>query len=77
MMKRETYKGLVLIAKADKIRDQPIWHARVFMERLNDQEWGQVPILPGLEAQQFTSEEDALSAALAHGRAYVDRILRQ
>jgi hypothetical protein len=57
------------------IGDQPIWHGRIFIERLNDRGWGQVPILPGLGSQRFTSEQDALAAALAHGREYVDGIL--
>ena len=60
---------------ADKISEEPVWHGRIFIERLNDREWGQVQILPGLLNQQFTSAQDALSAALAHGREYVDSIL--
>jgi hypothetical protein len=74
-MRREIYKELVLTAEADQIGDQPIWHGRIFIERLNDRGWGRVPILPGLGSQRFTSEQDALAAALAHGREYVDGIL--
>jgi hypothetical protein len=74
--KRDNHKGHQLIARADKLRDQPIWHARVSIERLITGGWEEIRILPGLEGQQFPSEQDALSAALAHGRWYVDGILR-
>jgi hypothetical protein len=73
-MKRERYKGYVLVAKADK--GQRIWTARVFIERFITGGWQDVPI-PGLEWQQFDGEVDALSVALSHGRHYVDGILPQ
>jgi hypothetical protein len=75
-MKRERYKGHVLIAKADKVRSQRIWTARVFIERFIAGGWQDVPI-PGIEGQQFDGEVNAQSAALSHGRHYVDRILPQ
>jgi hypothetical protein len=75
-MKRERYKGYVLVAKADKVRGQRIWTARVFIERFITGGWQDVPI-PGLEGQQFDGEVNAQSAALSHGRHYVDGILPQ
>jgi hypothetical protein len=75
-MKRERYKGHVLVAKADKVRSQRIWTARVFIERFIAGGWQDVPI-PGIEGQQFDGEVNAQTAALSHGRHYVDRILPQ
>jgi hypothetical protein len=49
-MKRERYKGHVLVAKADKVRGQRIWTARVFIERFIAGGWQDLPI-PGLEGQ--------------------------
>jgi hypothetical protein len=74
-MRQEPYRELVLTAKAEEIGDHLSWRARVFIERTNHRGWGQVPPLPGLDGQWFASKEDALSAALAHGRHYVDGIL--
>jgi hypothetical protein len=62
------------VATADKVPDKAIWHARVGIERLIQGSWQVVPIEGGLGAKEFTSVEDALSAALAHGRWYVDGI---
>jgi hypothetical protein len=42
-MKRERYKGHVLVAKADKVRSQQIWTARVFIERFIAGGWQDVP----------------------------------
>jgi hypothetical protein len=75
-MKRERYKGHVLVAKADKVRGQRIWTARVFIERFIAGGWQDLPI-PGLEGQQFDGEVNTQSAALSHGRQYVDGILPQ
>jgi hypothetical protein len=69
---RQPYKGYVLVATADKIRDKAIWHARVGIDRLIQGSRQVVPIDPGLGGKEFTSVADALSAALAHGRWYVD-----
>jgi hypothetical protein len=42
-MKRERYKGYVLVAKADKVRGQRIWTARVFIERFIAGAWQDLP----------------------------------
>jgi hypothetical protein len=70
---RQPYKGCVLVATADNIRDQAIWHASVGIGRLIQGSWQVMPIDPGLSAKEFRSVADALSAALAHGQLACDR----
>jgi hypothetical protein len=71
-MKRENYKRHVLLARADKVREQPIWRARVAIDRFIDGNWQEVPIRSQLDGMEFTNEEDALTAALEKGRQHVD-----
>jgi hypothetical protein len=44
----------------------------VFLDRLVNGNWQEIPIKPGLDRQEFTSEDGALVAALDLGRRYVD-----
>ena len=62
-MKRENYKRHVLLARADKVREQPIWRARVAIDRFIDGNWQEVRIRSQLDGMEFTNEEDALTAA--------------
>jgi hypothetical protein len=71
-MKRENYKRHVLLARADKVREQPIWRARVAIDRFIDGNWQEVPIRSQLDGMEFTNGEDALTAALEKGRQHVD-----
>ena len=71
-MKRENYKRHVLLARADKVREQPIWRARVAIDRFIDGNWQEVRIRSQLDGMEFTNEEDALTAALEKGRQHVD-----
>ena len=71
-MMRKRYKDQIVVARVYKVRTQPIWHAAVFLDRLVDGNWREIPIEPGLEGQEFTSEGDALVTALDLGRRYVD-----
>jgi hypothetical protein len=61
-----------VVARVCKVRTQPIWRASVYLDRLMDGNWREIPIVPGLEGQEFASEDDALVAALGLGRRYVD-----
>jgi hypothetical protein len=71
-MKRENYKRHVLLARAGKVREQPIWRPRVAIDRFIDGNWQEVPIRSQLDGMEFTNEEDALTAALEKGRQHVD-----
>jgi hypothetical protein len=71
-MKRERYRGQIVVVRQHKIRYQPIWRGSVFLERLVKGKWQEVPIAPELEGRDFTSEESALATALDRGRSYVD-----
>jgi hypothetical protein len=72
LMMRRRYKNQIVVARVYKVRTQPIWHASVFLDRLVDGNWREIPIEPGLYGQEFASEGDALVAALDLGRRYVD-----
>jgi hypothetical protein len=71
-MTRKRYKDQIVVARVYKVRTQPIWHASVFLDRLVDANWREIPIEPGLDGQEFPSEDSALAAALDLGRRYVD-----
>ena len=71
-MRRERYKGQIVVARLYKVRTQPIWHASVFLDRLVKGNWEEIPIAPELKGQVFASEESALATALDYGRSYVD-----
>jgi hypothetical protein len=71
-MMRKRYKDQIVVARVYKIRTQPIWHASVFLDRLVDGNWREIPIEPGLDGQEFPSEDGALAAALDLGRRFVD-----
>ena len=73
-MRRERYKGHIVVARMSKVRSQPIWRASVFIDRLVNGEWQEVPIEPGVRGREFASEDSALAAALDLGRRYVDRL---
>ena len=72
-MRRERYKGQIVVARMHKVRARPIWHASVFLDRLVKGNWQEIPIIaPELKGQGFASEESALATALDYGRSYVD-----
>ena len=71
-MRRQRYKGQIIVARMQKVRTQPIWHASVFLDRLVKGNWQEIRIAPELERQDFASEESALATALNYGRSYVD-----
>jgi hypothetical protein len=71
-MRRERYKGQIIVARLYKVRNQPIWRGSVFIDRLVNGKWREIPIRPGLEGQDFASEKSALATALDCGRSYVD-----
>ena len=71
-MRRERYKGQIIVARMQKVRTQPIWHASVFLDRLVKGNWQEIRIARELEGQDFASEESALATALNYGRSYVD-----
>jgi hypothetical protein len=73
-MRRERYKGHIVVARLLKVRTLPIWHASVFLDRLVNGTWLEIPVEPGLAGQEFSTEDSALAAALGHGRRYVDRL---
>jgi hypothetical protein len=73
-MKRERYKGQIVVARLLKVRALPIWHASVSLDRLVNGTWLEIPIEPGLAGLEFASEDIALSAALSHARGYVDSL---
>jgi hypothetical protein len=73
-MRRERYKGQIVVARLHKVRSQPIWRGSVFLERLVKGKWQELPIAPELEGQDFASEESALATALDCGRSYVDAL---
>ncbi len=73
-MRRERYKGQIVVARLLKVRALPIWHASVFLDRLVNGAWKEIPIEPGLAGQEFASEEIALATALGHGRWYIDSL---
>jgi hypothetical protein len=62
-MKRERYKGQIVVARLLKVRALPIWHASVCLDRLVNGTWLEIPIEPGLAGLEFASEDIALSAA--------------
>jgi hypothetical protein len=61
-----------VVARLHKVRTQAIWHASVFLDRLVNGNWQEIPIKPGLDGQEFASEDSAFVAALDLGRRYVD-----
>ena len=71
-MRRERYKGQIIVARMQKVRTQPIWHASVFLDRLVKGNWQEIRIAPELARRDFASEESALATALNYGRSYVD-----
>ena len=73
-MRRERYRGQIIVARQYKIRYQPIWRSSVSLERLVKGNWRELPIAPELRERDFTSEEGALATALACGRSYVDAL---
>jgi hypothetical protein len=73
-MRRERYKGQIVVARLLKVRSRPVWHASVSLDRLVNGTWQEIPIEPGLSGQEFASEESALAAALGLGRRWVDSL---
>ena len=73
-MRRERYKGEILVARLHKVRSQPIWRGSVFLDRLVNGKWQEVPIGRGFERQDFASEESANATALDYGRLFVDAL---
>ena len=71
-MTRKRYKDQIVVARLRKVRTQPIWYVSVFLDRLVDGNWREIPIEPGLDGQEFASEDGALVAALDLGRRYDD-----
>ena len=61
-----------MVAKLHKVRTQPIWYASVFLDRLVNENWQEIPIKPGLDGEEFASKDSAFAAALDLGRRYVD-----
>ena len=76
-MRRERYKDQIVVARLHKVRTQAIWHASVFLDRLVNGTWQEIPIKPGLDGEVFASEDGALGAALDLGRRYVDGLHRR
>src|ERR1700742_1478372 len=70
-MRRERYKGHIVVARLLKGRPLPIWHASVFLDRLVNGTWLEIPVEPGLAGQEFSSEDTALAAAFGPGRRYI------
>ena len=75
-MRRERYKDQIVVARLHKVRTQAIWHASIFLDRLVNGNWQEIPIKPGLDGQEFASEDGAFVAALDLGRRYVDGLHR-
>ena len=71
-MRRERYKDQIVVARLHKVRTQAIWHASVFLDRLVNGSWEEIPIKPGLDGREFASKDSAFAAALDLGRRYVD-----
>jgi hypothetical protein len=71
-MRRERYKDQIVVARLQKVRTQPIWYAAVFLDRLVNGNWQEIPIKPGLDGEEFASEDSAFAAAFDVGRKYVD-----
>jgi hypothetical protein len=71
-MRRERYRGQIVVARLHKVRSQSIWRGSVFLDRLVNGNWQEIPIAPELGGQDFASEESALATALDFGRSYVD-----
>jgi hypothetical protein len=71
-MRRQRYKGHIVVARLLQVRFRPVWHASVSLDQLVDGVWQEIPIQPGLAGQEFASEDSALAAALNLGHAHVD-----
>jgi hypothetical protein len=73
-MRRERYKGHILVARLHKVRNERIWRVSALLDLLANGQWQEVPIERGLEGQDFANRDSALAAALEFGRSYVDAI---
>jgi hypothetical protein len=73
-MRRERYKGHILVARSRKVRNEHIWRVSTLVDLLTNGQWQEVPIEPGLDGQDFANRGSALAAALEFGRTYVDAI---
>jgi hypothetical protein len=73
-MRRERYKGHILVARLHKVRNEPIWRVSALLDLLANGQWQEVPIERGLEGQEFANKNSALATALEFGRSYVDAI---
>jgi hypothetical protein len=73
-MRRERYKGHILVARLHKVRNEHIWRVSALLDLLANGQWQEIPIEWGLERQNFANRDSALAAALEFGRSYVDAI---
>lgn len=73
-MRRERYKGHIVVARLLKVRSRPVWHASVSLDQLVNGTWQETPVQAGLAGQEFASEDSALAAALSFGHWYIDSL---
>ena len=56
------------------MQSQSIWRGSVFLDRLVNGTWHEIPIGRGFERQDFANADSALATALGYGRSFVDAL---